>query len=276
MKKRLAIYLFGIFLFLICTLPGAAQVHIAPITLNLDANNRTGRYVVHNNSASEIEVRVELIFGYPDTDSTGNVYFKQFENVPENEPSALDWVRPYPRHVVLQPGERQTIRLNARPPTNLASGEYWVRPVLITQEPMNLNEIPTQEHLNAQLNVQRRTVLSLNYNHGRVFTGIDVTDMTALRIQDEITLTADFSRLGNAAYRGHAIIKLINSKGREVYKHQHELAVYKDQKRRITFSPGNLPLDNYTAVLELTTSLRKSEGVIQAPKVTKSVDVLSR
>ncbi|MEX0660579.1 MAG: hypothetical protein WEA58_01330 [Balneolaceae bacterium] len=240
-----------------------AQLQVAPSAIYMDENNTTERIVIRNSSTETVEVAIEMLFGYPATDSEGNVYFKHYESIDEDQPSAIEWIRIYPRFFNLNPGERQTVRFAARPPDGLPSGEYWARPAVVAQLP-SVVEAVEGENISTQFNLRKRTILSLNYRMGEVNTGISVNSFSAEVEGTEIKLTADLERLGNAAFLGHYNVRLIDAGGTVRKTEKKEIAVYKDQKRSIRFDSTDLDSGTYSAELELFTDERNSEGIIQA------------
>ena len=76
---------------------------------------------------------VDLRFGFPDTDSNGTPFIRFIDDPGPEFPSAVDWIRPYPRRLRLEPGEKQVVRLLATPPDDLPDGEYWTRMIVSGQ-----------------------------------------------------------------------------------------------------------------------------------------------
>lgn len=264
--KQLKYIIIFVFLVMGLCLSGSAamaQLQIAPVAIYMDDDNSTGRIVIRNSSAEPVNVEIELLFGYPTTDDEGSVYFKRFNIVPENQPSAVEWIRIYPRFFNLSPGERQTVRFAARPPAGLPTGEYWARPAVVAQLQSVVEKIDG-DNIRTQLNMKKRTILSLNYRKGEVTTGISIKQFSAEIEGSEIKVTADLVRLGTAAFLGHYKVRLIDAGGNVRKTEKKEIAVYKDQMRSIRFDSSNLESGTYTAELELFTGDRNSDGILQA------------
>ncbi len=270
-KRTLQTVLFTVCFF--CS-PATGQVHIAPTSLFLNDSNQTGRYIVLNNSLDPVEAEIELLYGYPHTNDDGEVFFKRYEQVPESEPSALEWIRAYPRHFIIEPGERQIVRLVARPPSGLPPGEYWVRPAIVTQTPFQIDTASLSEDITANINMRRRNILSLNYRRGQVQPDIQTGVLSAAHSPEGgVRIEADLHRKGNGAYLGHAVIRVFDNSNEMIYSSEREIAVYKDQMRAYhipaeIFSPGE-----YTVEMELTTSKRKEVRLIHVPQVIDTTTV---
>lgn len=245
-----------------------AQLQIAPSAIYMNEKNTTERIVIRNSSEEPVEVEIELIFGYPSTDEHGKVYFKHV-TVDEFQPSAIEWIRIYPRFFILAPGERQTVRFAARPPGNLPEGEYWARPAIVAQIPSVKNSNEGND-ITTQLNLRKRTILALSYRNGEVNSGITINNLSAEVEEDIINVTTHLQRLGNAAYIGHYEVFLTDLHGRTQKTEKKEMAVYNDQMRSFIFDSGGLDSGTYNVELKLYTHDRSSIGIIPAPSSTST------
>lgn len=243
-----------------------AQLQIAPTAIYMDERNTTERIVIMNTSQEPVEVDIELLFGYPSTDELGNVYFKQ-PAADNDQPSAVEWIRIYPRFFVLAPGARQTVRFAARPPEDLPNGEYWARPAIVAQHP-SVFSTQTDHSITTQLNLRNRTIIALNYRNGAIRTGIIVEDLLAELVEGEITITVQLQRLGNAAYLGHYEVFVADSYGNTLKTEKKEIAVYNNQMRAFRFNAYGLNPGQYNVELNIFTNERRTDGIIQAPPST--------
>lgn len=244
--------------------PANAQLQIAPVAIYMDDDNTTGRIVIRNSSAEPVEVEIELLFAYPDTDENGNVYLKHVNPVPDHEPSAVEWIRVYPRFFELAPGQRQTVRFAARAPAGLENGEYWARPAVVAQLPTVIDDEAGGAGISTRINMRRRTILSLNYRNGDVQTGAALTNMSADVGNNTVGISADLERRGNAAFLGHSKIRVFDSGGSERFSEKKEIALYHNQNRTFEINTEGFEPGTYRAELELFTSDRTSDGIIQA------------
>jgi P pilus assembly chaperone PapD len=138
---------------LACWAQPAAAVSVSPIALYLDQATRTGTLTLYNPGALAEEVEIGFAFGYPVSDSAGNVSVPLFDTSPAGEPSAVEWMRAFPRRLRLEPGQRQVVRVMAQPPAGLANGEYWAR-VLVRSRGGQPPIEQTQGAVTLQLNVE--------------------------------------------------------------------------------------------------------------------------
>ncbi|MCK5087187.1 MAG: hypothetical protein KAQ90_06685, partial [Melioribacteraceae bacterium] len=49
------------------------QVIISPYIIYMDQRERFGTFIVQNESLDEFEINISFVFGYPDSDSLGNI-----------------------------------------------------------------------------------------------------------------------------------------------------------------------------------------------------------
>jgi hypothetical protein len=93
----------------------------------IDHRTRSRWVQLYNPGTEAAEVSIEALFGYPVTDSIGQLELRTIEKPDSTFPSAVGWIQAFPRRTVIQPLARQTIRLLVTPPAGIADGEYWAR-----------------------------------------------------------------------------------------------------------------------------------------------------
>ncbi len=229
----------------------AQGVLVAPHAVVIDHRTRSTSITLYNPSSTPSEIRITTFFGFPVTDSTGDF---QLTTPAEGSPrSAAEWIDAYPRRTMLGPLERQTVRLLARPPANLADGEYWSR-IMITAKGGKV-EVGTTDSLPAGIQVgldlEVRTIIPLQYRKGAVTTGIAVETPRVTRLGDSLQIRARLVRQGNAAFVGTARGTLINDKDQVVASFSVPLAVYNDIDPRFNLGVGGLPAGRYRFKLAL-------------------------
>ncbi|MGH7699642.1 MAG: hypothetical protein ACREMJ_03855, partial [Gemmatimonadales bacterium] len=85
---------------------GAAAIVVAPHHVFIDHRTRSGVLYLYNPGDRPEEISIDLVFGYPASDSAGNVTIRFIEAPPADAPSAADWIRAFPRRAVVAPGQR--------------------------------------------------------------------------------------------------------------------------------------------------------------------------
>ncbi len=105
----------------------AAQVMIAPTMIYMDVREPFETFTVINQSDAPQEVSLEFEFGYPTSDEAGNRVFEFGDSIAAESYSLNEWIRAFPRQFILEPGNRQVVRLMVRAPSTLPEAVYWTR-----------------------------------------------------------------------------------------------------------------------------------------------------
>lgn len=254
---------------------GAALVRavsVSPMSVFIDHSTRAGTITLYNPNPLPEEIEISFAFGYPQSDSTGEVTVPLSEQAPEGEPSAVGWLRAFPRRLVLEPGQQQVVRVLAQPPTDLADGEYWSRVLITATGGRPPVEQQVQPDVRVAISMRTIVVASLNYRKGEQTTGISVDSAGALRTADGLQLTLDMSRLGSAAYLGRIRIDLLAADGSVVGEEEDVVSVYHTLRRRFVF-PGAEDVVRVRYTLETERPELGQANIIRAPAVTSTVEV---
>ena len=227
-------------------------VLVSPHAVFIDARSRTGQVFLINTGTTAEECVIDLKFGYPDTDSSGNIFVHLFDSTTAEQPSAASWIRAFPRRVVVQPGERQVIRLLAQPPADLAQGEYWTR-LIVTAKGATMGVAGADSSVRAGINLIVSTIISVTYRNGQLQTGVGLNSYTAGVEGDSLVLHFGLERQGNAAYLGTGWVRVKDISGRVIHQWDTPMAVYYRINRRMAFPLDSVPPGQYTVDFDLTT-----------------------
>ncbi len=232
----------------------AAQgVLIAPTAVFIDARSRTASLMIVNPNEQTAEVDVSTLFGYPVTDSTGQLVLRTIDAPDSTVPSAAAWVRPFPRRMTLAPHAQQTVRLLVSPPPSLADGEYWARLVITARGgQIPLTEAADSGQVHVGLSVEVRTILPLLYRKGRQQGGLRLSDLTAAPSGDSVVVRAHLVRAGTAAALGTARGELVDSTGAVRASFTAPVSAYYAVEPRFTVPRDSLPPGRYRLRFEVT------------------------
>lgn len=218
---------------LLCALSlRASAVAVSPVALYIDDRSRTGTLTLFNPGTRPEEIEIDFAFGYPQSDDEGTITVPLTAEAPAGEPSAVEWLRAFPRRMVLNPGQRQVVRVVVQPPGGLAAGEYWGRVMIHSrggQPPIEQR----QGGVVMQIDVETQVVVALSYRVGAVGTGLAVAGASAERADSTVYATIDLQRTGNAAFLGEIRADLLDASGNVVASSDEVLAVYYSIRRRI-------------------------------------------
>jgi hypothetical protein len=247
-------------------------VSVSPMSVFMSHTNRTGTITLYNPNPLPEEIEISFAFGYPQSDSAGNVTVPLSETAPAGEPSAVPWLRAFPRRLVLQPGQQQVVRILAQPPAGIDDGEYWSRVLVIATGGRPPVEQQVQPDVRVAISMRTIIVASLNYRKGRLTTGITMTAASAVRTVNGLDVTLDMARQGEAAYLGRIRVELLDAGGAVVHEEEDIVSVYRTLRRRFTIPD----MENVARVRYTLDTERPELGqanIITAPTVSGTVEV---
>ncbi len=210
----------------------ARAAAVSPMAVYLNDRARTGTLTLFNPGQLPEEIEIGFAFGYPTSDADGNVLLDLVEEAAPGEPSAVPWLRAFPRRLVLGPGERQIVRVMIQPPAGLEDGEYWARALIHARG----GQAPIEQRrgdVGVQVSVETVVVAAVNYRHGAVRTGLEVRGAGARKDGAHGVATIDLARTGNAAFLGRLLVEVVDARGRVVASGEDVLAVYREMRRRM-------------------------------------------
>jgi len=257
----------------------AAQgVLVAPHAVVIDHRTRSGSLSLYNPGDEPAEISLSTFFGYPVTDSAGEFDLRTVERPDATMPSAAGWLEAFPKRMVLQPKERQTIRLLARPPAALPDGEYWARLVVAAKGgTVPVTGVGDSSGISVGLSLEVRTVLPLQYRKGAVATSVRTGGLSAGVEGDSLAVRLRLHRQGTAAFIGTVRGALADSAGHIVATFSSPVAVYYEVEPRFAAAlpGGRLPPGRYRLRVEVTAEREDlaPETLLPARPVRDSLEV---
>lgn len=267
-------------LLLLAPVPVAAQgVLVAPHAVFVDHRTRSGWVQLYNPGTEPTEVSIEALFGYPVTDSIGNLELRTIDKPDSTMPSAVTWIQAFPRRAVIPPRARQTIRLLVTPPQGINDGEYWARLAISAKGgAVPVTGADTTRGISVGLSLEVRTIIPLLYRKGTVTTGLAVSGLRTSMDGDSVVVRARLLRQGTASYLGTVRGALINGSGATAGTFESPISVYYDLDPRFAIGAAGLPPGRY--LLRFSVSAERTdipaEQTLKAPTVTDSIEVRIR
>ncbi|HSM36543.1 MAG TPA: hypothetical protein VK837_09130 [Longimicrobiales bacterium] len=189
--------------------PAAAQTLVAPTILTLSDRERFGTLMVDNRSAQPQEVTISFKFGYSSSDADGNRFFIYDDTAAAAAYGLHQQIRAFPRRFVLAPGERQVVRMSARPAADAPDGVYWARIVTASQPQSPPVEQASADGVATQVVFRLEQVTTVLYQKGAVASGVDAPALEAQMEADSLAVRLPLRRLGNAPFYGRARLTVV-------------------------------------------------------------------
>jgi hypothetical protein len=226
----------------------AQSVMVAPTAVIIRDGTPSSALTLISQDAADVEITISTIYGYPVTDSAGQILLRTFETPDDTMPAASAWVTSYPRRLVLPAGARRTVRLVATPPPNLPPGEYWGR-IVVAARGGRVAVAGTPAGISAGLNLEIRSVIGLFYRKGPLKTGLAVNGITAGTEGDSVVLKPLLVREGPAAFVGTVRAELRDRADSLRAAMVLPLGVYYNLAPRLALSRAGLPAGKYRVIV---------------------------
>lgn len=254
MKLCVQLFCSALFLAIYCH-TATAQLTIAPTAVFIDAETRTGEIMMKNTTEQPREVSVELKFAYPSSDADGNLEMK---TTPEAEKySLIPHVKYFPRKLVIQPGQSQTVKFLLMPKGPLDNAGYWARLHILSKPVVKPLEVALKDSASAQILIAVEQVTAAILLNGPIQTSVDVEKVFSKQDPENIYILSSLNRTGNTPFWGQESLKVYNSSGEVVYESMMMISVYYNIVNRFPIARNNLPAGEYTA--EITISSNREE-----------------
>lgn len=247
MKKLLIVFLITLFVREIYP-----QILISPYIIYTDKENKVGNFIVQNESENIYEISVSFVFGYPESDSTGQIIMKYIENDSTYSYSINKYIRAFPRKFLLEPKKRQVVRLTIKAPDTLKNGTYWTRVITSAVPYMEQNDT-VSSGITAKIRFVLNQVTTCLYRVNPAESGLELESSEVIYDSNSVTLNVNLKRTGDSPFLGNLLIKILNKNGEVVKELTEYVPVYfKLQKRFVfnsdEFNPGEKYSVQITAV----------------------------
>ena len=243
---------------LVATTAARAQsVLVAPNVIVIDGRSRTTAITHVNNGNGPVEVALSTAFGYPVSDSVGDVRLQTFAHVDDSLPSAAGFIQAYPSELVMAPGTRRVIRLLASPPADLKDGEYWARLVVTTHAAKVRGAEDASGGAGAAtigIDLEIRSLLPLFFRQGALETRLSIEPLETRVNGDSLLVRIRMSRQGNAAFVGSVRATLRDGVGSIRDSRVMPMGVYYALSPRLALNCRGLQPGLYQLEIEAVTS----------------------
>ncbi len=255
-----------------------AQVSVTPTFLSIDERTNLGQIYLNNSSSEPMEVSLSVEFGYPVSDETGSTIMVYDDDAKKVRHALDDYVRVFPRQIILGPNASQSIQLMVRPMQNKPNGVYWTRLFITsTRQTQDIECTLEEGQIGASITYILRQNIPVMYSKGDISTGLDVKQMDAEMTESRLLASALVAPIGNSPFIGSMNAVLRNQAGIEVGSAYNTLAAYTEILRAVSIPLPEEGLDPGSYSLEITFETRRrdisADMLIQAEPLRKTVQV---
>ena len=266
-----------LFVLLLTASAAQAQVSIAPTMVFIHDNTNMNEIYVTNTSSTPQELNVSLRFGYPSTNEEGSVSMR-FDDEERQARYGVDQnVRVFPRRLVLQPGESQTLRFQVMPMADRPDGMYWARAVIASRAVTpDVDDLELAEgEVGARVGVVFEQDIPLFYRKGNTTTGVIVHQVFSDIDEERLVLRPHVSRDGNSPFLGTVQAEMFDSDGNMVQSTSRNAFFYFEEYRRLEIPVEELAPGRYRVDLHFDTQRRdiSARDLVQAERQTHTIEV---
>lgn len=190
---------------------GWGEMLISPTRALLDDDTRSASLVLRNTSSGARTYRLE----WEDKRATE---LGRYQPIKEGEdwPSAGAMIRFSPRQITVGPGENQTVRLNYRPPADLAPGEYRshlrLQVMEDVSEPTGVMEMddPDRDGVGFRLFMQMSFSVPVIVRHNVDAPQVEISNVEVLPAEQgrAMALAVTLDRQGESSSFGELVVEM--------------------------------------------------------------------
>lgn len=180
----------------------SSQVLIAPMAVYLGDRTVSSTVQIMNPSSDDKEVQLRLEFGYPKSDELGTTTVEYADSLAASRHSCATWVSVFPKRFILKAGQRQTVRLTGRIPTELGEGVYWARLITTTAASMAGNVADTTSKVGTQINFNYNQVIPVTFRHGNPRLSLSTSGLKTVDVAGRSSLLLPLAVDGFGAFVG--------------------------------------------------------------------------
>lgn len=265
----------AIFFFLFCHMALVGQIMLAPSFVFIDENSGVGNLYISNNGTEPQEVSITFKFGYPDSDSVGNLVMNYSDKEAYRQFGLDSVIRAFPRIFTLPGKSHRIVRIQVIPGKIRNDGFYYTRMKVLSKPQAPEMAMEPEEGLSASINLNFEQVTAVFYRRGKVNTGVVMQKLDISQNEKKLELRPHLQRTGNAPFFGTMAAQLRDDHSRVVAEAQNTTTAYFDVIRRMELDIGNIQPGDYT--LELSFESRRNDiqaaDLIQSPRVVHKTKV---
>lgn len=254
----------------------AQAIAVAPQMIVVNADSKATSITLVNTGSRTAEISLSAIYGYPVTDSAGNLNLRMPDRIEKTEPSIVENTQIYPQKLKLAPGERQVVRILINAPGSIPDREYWGRLLISSRGArVAVEGLDDNKGVNVGLDLEIRTLLPIYYRKGITRTGVEIGKVSSSRLGDSLVVRLELNPTTKAAFVGTVKATLKDPKGRRVQSANLPLSLLHGINPRLAVPVHGLPPGDYILSLETadTRADINPKLLLRAPTAKRDVSV---
>jgi hypothetical protein len=258
-----------------CHLALVGQIMLAPSFVFIDEISGVGNLYISNNGSEPQEVAITFRFGYPDSDSDGNLVMNYSDKEAYRQFGLDSVIRAFPRSFILPGKSHRIVRIQVIPGKIRNDGFYYTRMKILSKPQAPELSTEQEEGLSASISLNFEQVTAVFYRRGKVNTGVVIQKLDISQNEKKLVLRPHVQRTGNSPYFGTMAVQLRDNHSKLVAEVQNTTTAYFDVIRRMELDIANVNPGDYT--LELSFESRRNDmqagDLIQSPRVVHRTKV---
>jgi hypothetical protein len=247
-----------------------SQVVVTPYIVMIDDKNKFGTFTVVNETNESEEVTVNFKFEYLKSDAAGDVFF---DSSADNMNNLTPWIKAFPKKFVLNPGEKQIVRMTVDAPAGLSKGTYWSK--IVTSSQKQEKFIDTSGNIKARINFVLNQITTVLYKNQKYESQIDFLNADVNVDSESVNILSNVSVKGDQPFYAQFGYKIYDSGNNVAYENVEFLGLFFDMIKKYKFPVSTLKPGNYTAEITIASDLgvdipKTDKGQIQP--IMKKVD----
>lgn len=241
-------------LLLVVTEKVCAQVSVAPTAVFMSESSPFANIIVSNSSSTTQEITILFRFGYSVSDEEGRISMNY--EMEDQSASFTENLNAFPRSFLIEPGQRQTVRLAARGFSDKDAGTYWARANILASPVSPGLETLSDNAVSARISMNFEQIIPVFFKKGSVSTSLEVLQTRFQQEDENGVFLLDLRRTGNSPFMGSALVRFTDSNGRQILERIYNLSAYYDIRRRFEFDLDSFSPGDYTANITFRTQRR--------------------
>lgn len=249
----------------------SGQILISPYIVYTDDKNKVGNFIVQNESENIYEISVSFLFGFPVSDSLGQIVMKYFENDSAHSSSINSYIRAFPKKFFLEPKKRQVVRLTIKAPDTLQSGTYWTR-IITSAVPVSEQQDTISKGVTARIKFVLNQVTTCMYRVNPAESGLEVEQAEVFYDSNKINVHVNLKRIGNSPFIGNLLLKIVDEDGKVIKEFSEYIPVYFQLHKRFVLDTDEFENERNYYLIITASNIEKEDIPESTLKIVKIPD----